>query len=45
VETNFGPTLSGTRGIFDTRISRVNNPDDAWTLNMIVPNNMTSKEG
>lgn len=43
-ETDFEPTISHTRGIFETRISRANKPDDAWTHIMIVPNSMASKE-
>lgn len=43
--TDFEPCIRGTRGIFDTHISRANDPDDAWTHSMIVPNDMATKEG
>lgn len=43
--TNFEPTISGTRGIFETRISRTDDADDPWIHLMIVPNDMRTKEG
>jgi hypothetical protein len=41
-EMHFEPTVSGTRGIVEVRVNPANKPEDAASLSMIVPNNMTS---